>query len=291
MGIGDHKRFLTYCAISLPVSVLLSYIRCQWPWPRLLSFGEALNIFWLCVIFYFVFLEKNVRMKWDRKIKPIINVDLRLVLVAFVVFDMLFIFPEYVIVPMFTYSPLMYLRTLLVVSLFIGSTSVVSFSLGWSVSIETANGRRGDMVRVLSNLITAISFFGIILAIFSHIAPSQSWIDRLPQSFPRENLTGLFGQFQSTLLYFTSICIGIGSIVTGMLMSSVSENNEDLFYLLGGVFCLSIGLIVGYAIGPLVFFAVTEVAFASGAMISLGLISCMLSKDANQEHSYAATYE
>lgn len=291
MGIKDYKRFLIYCMISMPVSVLLSYLKCRWPWPRLLSFGGAIDIFWLCIIFYFVFLDNKVRLRWDRHVKPITHLDLRILLIAFMVFDLLFIFPEYAIEPMSTSSPLMYLRTLLVVSVFIGSASVISFSLGWSTSIEVADGNKGDMVRVLSNLITAISFFGIILTIFSHIAPSQPWIDRLPQSFPRENLTGLFGQFSSTLLYFTSICIGIGSVVTGMLMNSVSHNNQDLLYFLGTLFCLSIGLIVGYAIGPLVFFAVTEVAFASGAMVSIGLIACMLSKEPMREQASVATYE
>jgi hypothetical protein len=282
MGIMDYKRFLIYCTISVPLSLLLSYIRCQWPWPRLLSFGAAIDIFWLCIIFYFMLLEKNVRRKWDQNVKSIIHLDLRVVLIVFVVFDLLFIFPEYVIEPMSTYSPLMYLRTLMIVSLFIGSASAISFSLGWSIPIKIADRSKGDIVRVLSNLITAISFFGIILTIFSHVTPSQPWIDRLPQSFPRENITGLFGQFSSTLLYFTSLCIGIGSVVTGMLMSSVSHSNEDLFYFLGALFCLTIGLVVGYAIGPLVFFAVTEVAFASEAMISIGLIACMLSKEPTQ---------
>jgi hypothetical protein len=285
MGIKDYKRFLLYCPVAFGVSVLLSYIRCRWPWPRLLSFGWALDIFWLFVIAYFEFDEKGVRKKWDENVKPIMHLSFRPALAIFAIFDLLFIFPEYVVSPLATQSPLMYLRTLVFVSLFIGSASVMSFSLGWATSIHATGAERGDIVRVLSNLITAISFFGIILSIFSHFAPSESWVSRLPQSFSNEDLMGLFGQFSSTLLYFTSIFVGIGSIVTGILMNIVSKNDQELFFFLGSLFCLVIGLIVGYAIGPLVFFAVTEVAFAGGSMIALGLITCMLAKDGRSKRS------
>jgi len=171
----------------------------------------------------------------------------------------------------------MYLRTLLLVSLFIGFSSAVAFSLGWATSIQISQNKKGSLVRVLSNLVVAISFFGIIMAVFSHIAPSELWIERIPETFSGEDLLGLFGQYASTILYFSSICIGLSFVTTGIMMRLVSEGDNRLFFFLGILFCSSIGLLLGYLMGPLVFFAVTEVVFASGAMICIGLITCMLS--------------
>lgn len=115
------------------------------------------------------------------------------------------------------------------------------------------------------------------MAIFSHFAPSDIWIQRIPESFPQEGLIGLFSQYASTLFYFSSLCTGIGFVCTGILMRLVSDSNGLITFFLGLLFCLSIGLVIGYAVGPLIFFAVTEVAFISGAMIGIGLITCMLS--------------
>lgn len=277
VGIARYRNFIIYCFFSLIASLLVSYAKCQWPWPRLLSFAGAIDIFWLFLAVYFIVWGKDVRIRWDQNVKPIVFANLRTILGLFIAIDLVFILPEYSIGPLATFSPLVYLRTLLFVSLFIGFSSVVTFSLGWATSIKITPGKRGDFVRVLSNLVTAISFFGVIMAIFSHFAPSDIWVQRIPKSFPQEGLIGLFSQYASTLFYFSSLCTSIGFVTTGILMRLVSNGNGLITFFLGLLFCLSIGLVIGYAVGPLIFFAVTEVAFISGAMIGIGLITCMLS--------------
>jgi hypothetical protein len=277
--IRRYKNFAIYSILSFVASLGMSYLKCRWPWPRLLSIAGAVDIFWLFVVFYFAYFERDVRDKWDQTVKPILHLSLRVVLGLFVIVDLVFIFPEYSIEFLVTSSPLLYLRTLFFVSCIIGFTSVVAFSLGWATSIKVVQSKKGDLVRVLSNLVTAISFFGIIIAIFSRMTPTDLWTERMPPSFPREDLLGLFGQYASTLLYLSSICVGIGFVATGILMQLVSDTNKLVTFFLGAVFCLSIGFVMGYAIGPLVFFAVTEVAFAAGTMICIGLITCMLSRE------------
>ena len=273
----SYRGFIIYCLLAIVVSIIISYLKCQWSWPRLLSFGWVINIFWLCLATYFIVRGRNVRMKWDVTVKPIAHVSLRATLSLFILLCFFFIFPEFFLDPLISFSSLMYLRTLLLVSLFIGFSSAVAFSLGWATSIQISQDKKGSLVRVLSNLVVAISFFGIIMAVFSHIAPSELWIERIPENFSGEDLLGLFGQYASTILYFSSICIGLSFVTTGIMMRMVSEDANRLFFFLGILFCSSIGLLLGYLMGPLVFFAVTEVVFASGAMICIGLITCMLS--------------
>lgn len=90
----------------------------------------------------------------------------------------------------------------------------------------------------------------------------------------------IFGDFARHLLILSAICLGIGFLTFGKLLALISEDeNRLVIFTLGFMFTILMGFILGYMIGPSLYFVVTEVPFIVGSMTGVGLLIHLLARE------------
>jgi hypothetical protein len=101
-----------------------------------------------------------------------------------------------------------------------------------------------------------------------------------PEQLSAQDVANIFGTFTRHFLNLSAISLGLGFFSMGRLFSLISDDMNSLeLFTVGVIFSFLVGSILGYMIGPALYFVVTEITFIMGSMIGIGFLIHLVSKE------------
>jgi len=254
------------------------------------SMVRTADFFWLCLIVYAVEIRgvlrtPQVKSSWDQTFGRLFGMffwtqlspDLliRMLLVPYIIF----LFPAATLGSMPYSAPLrIYTRLIIGLGVYIGFSSGITYFLGWNAPVKLK--REDTTVSVLSNSFSILSMLSLVfVVVLFSLSPSVIWKYYAPTQFSSEDISNIFGTFTRHFLNLSAVSLGLGFFAMGRLFDLISDSENRLeLFVMGLVFSVLVGSILGYMIGPALYFVVTEIPFIVGSMIGVSLLVHLISQ-------------